>query len=777
MKHTLLSLFLPLTVFVAAAQDASKTVVPDVVVPEARAFPLSDLRLLEGSPFKHAMDKDGAWLLSLEPNRLLNRFHKNAGLPPKGAIYGGWETMDISGHTLGHYLSACSRMYAASGDERFRERVAYTVGELAVCQRARGTGYVGAMPNEDRIWKEVSAGDIRTEGFDLNGSWVPWYTLHKLWAGLIDAYRYAGNEQAKTVAVGLTDWAVASFSHLSDEQFQVMLRSEFGGMNESLAEMYALTGNEAYLALARKFHHRAVLDPMKEGRDELNGKHANTQIPKIVGEARIYELTGDAEERRIAGFFWDRVVNHHSYANGGNSNHELFGFPDRLNDRLGAFTTETCNTYNMLKITRHLFGWEAKAAYMDYYERALYNHILASQNPDDGMVCYCLPLGSGTEKIFSTPFDAFWCCVGTGLENHVKYAESVFFESVKDKGLFVNLFIPTLLDWKERGMEVRMETRFPAEPKITISFRGKAQRFPLHIRWPEWAAQGMKVTLNGREKAVDGVPGSYVTLNEKWSGRTTLTVEFPMGIHTVAMPDNPRRVAFFYGPVLLAAPLGEGEVQVYDIPCFVSENGSATDAVQPVSGEPLHFTARTTVDPQLPLVPFYGLHGRKHAVYFDLFTPQEWVVREQEYRAIIAAQQALEARTTDLFRIGEMQPERDHNLKSERSDAGNANGRAFRHAFDGWFSFEVKVDPRQPMQMICEFWGADCDKRNFDILIDGTLLRTVSLTGEHGPRFFEAVYDLPSALTQGRERITVCFRSHPGNYAGGLFGFRMVRKE
>ena len=261
------------------------------------------------------------------------------------------------------------------------------------------------------------------------------------------------------------------------------------------------------------------------------------------------------------------------------------------------------------------------------------------------------------------------------------------------------------------------------------------------------------------------------------NGRTTLTVEFPMGIHTVAMPDNSRRVAFFYGPVLLAAPLGEGEVQVYDIPCFVSEDGSATEAVQSVPGKPLHFTARTTSDPQLLLVPFYGLHGHKHAVYFDLFTPQEWAVREQEYREIIAAQQALEARTTDHFRIGEMQPERDHNLKSERSDAGNANGRAFRHAFDGWFSFEAEVDPGQPMQMICEFWGADRDKRNFDILVDGTLLRSVSLTGEHGPRFFEAVYDLPRVLTEGRERVTVCFRSHPGNYAGGLFGFRMVRKE
>lgn len=777
MKNTLILLFLFLTTLASAGNGLPRKAVKDKIKIEARAFPLSELRLLEGSIFKHAMDKDAEWLLDLEPDRLLHRFRLNAGLQPKGANYGGWETMSISGHTLGHYLSACSMMYAASGDKRFKERVEYIVRELDECQQARKTGYIGGMPGEDKLWKEISSGDIRTEGFDLNGGWVPWYTLHKLWAGLIDAYRYVGSEKAKAVVIKLTDWAVNSFGHLSEAQFQNMLKSEFGGMNESLAEMYAITGNKSYLKLARQFYHQAILDPLKEGRDELEGKHSNTQVPKIIGEARLYELTGDENDRIISTFYWDRIVNHHSYVNGGNSNHELLGPPDRLNDRLSSFTSETCNTYNVLKLTKHLFSWDAEATYMDYYERALYNHILASQNPDDGMVCYCVPLESGTEKGFSTRFDAFWCCVGTGLENHVKYAESVFFESVKDGGLFVNLFIPTVLNWKEKNREIKLETQFPSDTRIKISFKGNGKAFPLHIRYPKWATKGVKVTLNGEERVIQGSPGSYFTLKEKWNDHTVLTIDIPMDLHTVSMPDNPKRMGIFYGPVLLAAPLGKGELNVYDIPCFVSETGSIVNAVRPVPGKTLNFTANTTANAQLPLKPFYSVYGQKHAVYFDVFSPQEWAVRKREYQKIVEAQKALESRTTDYFRIGEMQPEREHGLKSEGSTTGYVNGHNFRHAFNGWFSFDVKVDSEHQMQMMCKFWGADKDKRNFDILVDGVLFKSVSLTGVHGNNFFEEIYDLPLSLTQGKKSIHVRFQSHPDNYAGGLFGFRMVRKE
>ena len=775
-KHLYYLLLLCIVLSTACKKNAEKEMVADTVPKEAIPFPLSDLRLLEGSPFKHAMNKNAEWLLDLEPDRFLHRFRLNAGLEPKGEIYGGWESRGVSGHTLGHYLSACAMMYAASGDNRFKERVDYIVKELAECQQARGTGYVGGIPEEDRIWSEVAAGDIRSEGFDLNGGWVPWYTQHKIWAGLIDSYLYADNNQAKEVAVKLTDWAVKSFGGLNEEQFQKMLACEFGGMNESLAEMYAITGNNDYLKLAENFYHKAILDPLKEKRDELAGKHANTQVPKIIGAARLYELTADEKYRTISTFFWDRIVNHHSYLNGGNSNYEHLGPPDQLNDRLSPLTSETCNTYNMLKLTKHLFTWEAAAPYMDYYERALYNHILASQNPHDGMVCYSVPLESGTEKVFSTRFESFWCCVASGIENHVKYAESVFFQS-GDDGLFVNLFIPTALDWKAKGLKVKMETAFPEESKIHITFEGSKKTFPIYIRYPKWATSGIKAAVNGTEKEVIGAPGTYFMLQDEWGSGTELVLDLPMSLHTESMPDNPNRIGIFYGPVLLATPLGKEEIKAYDIPVFIADRAEEVPGlIRPVPEQPLAFESDAFSRNNLQLIPFYRIHDEKHAVYFDIFTPSDWEIKEKEYLEAQERQKQLEARTVDMLRIGEMQPERDHNLQSENSDTGDAHGHKYRHAYNGWFSFDVKVDPEQPMLMLCSFWGADKDNRNFDILIDGEIFQTVSLQGNNGAKTFEMIFEIPRNITRGKDKIQVKFQAHPDNYAGGLFGFRILKK-
>ncbi len=760
-----------------SCQPKAKEVVKDVVQPQATSFPLSDTRMLEGSPFKHAMDKNAQWLLELEPDRFLHRFHKHAGLQPKADIYGGWESDKVSGHTLGHYMSACAMMYAASGNVLFKERVDYIVSELAKCQDARKTGYVGGIPEEDRIWDEVSKGDIRSAGFDLNGGWVPWYTQHKIWAGLIDSYLFADNEQAKTVAVKLSDWAVKMFGGLTEEQFQKMLACEFGGMNESFAEMYAITGNNAYLDMAEKFYHKAILDPLKEQRDDLAGKHSNTQVPKIIGAARLYELTGNKDYHTIATYYWDRIVNHHTYVNGGNSNHEHLGEPDHLNDRLSGSTSETCNTYNLLKLTRHVFSWNPEAAYMDYYERALYNHILASQNPDDGMVFYFAPLQSGTEKAFSSRFESFWCCVASGIENHVKYAESVFFKA-QDGGLYVNLFIPMILQWKERGLEVKMTTNFPKSDKVTLSFSGKKQNFPLYLRYPKWATQGMTATVNDEEKAIEGTPGSYVVIDGEWGTGTELELTIPMKIYTESMPDNPNRLGVFYGPLLLSAGLGKERLEVYDIPVFVSDNTSIAKSIEEVQGAvPLTFqTGNLTVPANVQLIPFYKMYGQKHAVYFDVFSPAEWSLKNAEYLQIMKKREELEARTVDVLRIGEMQPERDHELKSENSSAGEAGGCKFRHARNGWFSFVVKSDPAKPIQMLCSYWGEDKGDRNFDIYIDDVLFKQVSLQGKHGPGVYDEIYDVPVSFTKGKEQVTVKFQSKPDNYAGGLFGFRMLKK-
>lgn len=772
-------------VFVFAAvlvpfSAAARADVPERVRREAAAFDLADVRLLEG-PFKRAMELDGKYLLMLEPDRLLSWFRKEAGLKPKGEVYGGWEAQGVAGHSLGHYLSACAMMFASTNDARFRDRVNYVVDELELCQKANGDGYVAAIPEGKRIFREVAAGDIRSKGFDLNGGWVPWYTLHKIYAGLLDAHQYAANGKALAVAVKLADWADKAVGHLNDEQFQRMLVAEHGGMNESLAELYARTGDEKYLKLSRRFHHRAVLDPLAREEDRLAGLHANTQIPKLIGLARRYELTGDAADKTAASFFWERVVHHHSYVNGGNSEAEHFGPPDRLNDRLTVNTTETCNTYNMLKLTRHLFEWRADARYADYYERALYNHILASQNPEDGMFCYFVPLKPGAEKTYSTPFDSFWCCVGTGMENHAKYGEGIYFRG--DDALWVNLFIPSELSWKEKGLTVRQETRFPESDAVTLTFKSrKPVALALRLRYPGWAKDGVSVSVNGKPQAVGAKPGSYVEVRRTWKTGDRLDMKIPMSLRLEAMPDNPNRAAILYGPVVLAGELApEDEAKVGGlvfVPAMVSENRPVAQWVKPVAGEPLTFRTERAGQPRdVTLYPFYKMHGRRYSVYWDLFTQQQWSARSLEYAQELLRARQLELMTADFAQPGAMQSERDHNMQGERTQAGEHSNRKWRHATDGgWVSFDMKVPADRGAALVVSYWGSDAGDRTFDILVDGVKVATQTLNNDKPGQFFDVTYPIPGELTLGKQKVTVRFQARPGNTAGGLYGLRMLKE-
>ncbi len=758
----------------------AKVKVPMRIPIKAYAFNLRDVRLLDG-PFKEAMERDAAYLLRLEPDRLLHRFRKNSGLEPKGEIYGGWETMGISGHSLGHYLSACAMMYASTGDERFCDRVQYTVEELAICQQAGGNGYVGGVQDSKRVFAEVAAGDIRSKGFDLNGIWVPWYTEHKLFAGLIDAYRYCDSDKALEVVTRLGDWACDLTDGLSDELFQKMLACEHGGMNESLVELYAITGKEKYLDLSRRFHHRAVLDPLAEEQDCLPGLHGNTQVPKIIGSARRYEVTGDAADNTIAEFFWDRVVHHHSYVTGGHGNYEYFGPPDQLNDRLTSNTTETCNTYNMLKLTRHLFAWHAQVRYADYYERGLYNHILASQNPDDGMMCYFVPLKSREFKRYTNPFDNFSCCHGTGMENHAKYGESIYFHNADT--LFVNLFIPSELHWRAKGLRVRQETAFPARGETTLTVAcAKPVGATFKVRCPGWAAP-LEVRVNGEKVETKAWPGTYAILRRVWSDGDQVQIRIPMTLRREALPDNPNRAAILYGPIVLAADLGpiEAAAEPSDkrVPVLVTENRPLGEWLARVDGKPLAFRTIDVGRPRdVDLIPFYRMHHRRYGVYWDFFTTAQWDKREAEYRAELERLRRIEARTMDVLRIGEMQPERDHNVTGEHTSAGEFNGRKFRHATNGgWFSFEMKVRPDEPMELLCTYWGSDRHRRKFDILINGERIATQSLNDDRPGEFFDVTYPVPSALTRDKQKVTVRLQAHPGHSAGGLFGCRMVCAE
>jgi DUF1680 family protein len=765
--------------------DDAKVKVETKTPIKAYAFDLADVRLLDG-PFQQAMERDAAYLLRLKPDRLLHRFRKNAGLEPKGEIYRGWETMGISGHSLGHYLTACSMMYASTGNETFCERVRYVVDELEACQKANGDGYVGGVQDGKRVFAEVAAGDIRSKGFDLNGIWVPWYTQHKLFAGLFDAHRYCDSDKALRVAVALGDWACALTAGLSEALFQKMLACEHGGMNESLAELYAITGDEKYLALSRRFHHKAVLDPLAERQDCLPGLHGNTQIPKIIGVARRYEVTGDATDRTIAEFFWDRVVHHHSYATGGHGNYEYFGPPDKLNDRLTSNTTETCNTYNMLKLTRHLFAWHATVAYADYYERALYNHILASQNPADGMMCYFVPLKSGDYKRYSNPFHNFTCCHGTGMENHAKYGDSIYFH--EGSTLFVNLFIPSQLNWRAQGLRVTQQSEFPAGDAVTLTMGCEAPvEVTLKIRCPGWATSPLEIEVNGERVKDTAWPGTYAAVRRAWHDGDKVEIRVPMGLRVEPMPDNAKRAALLYGPIVLAGDLGDIEVPTGAadvsggprVPVLVTEGRGPEEWLDRVEAEPLAFRTRGVGRPDdVELIPFYRMHHRRYGVYWDFFTAGQWETRQAEYRAEQRRLRALAARTVDVLRIGEMQPERDHNVTGEHTSAGEFNGRKYRHATNGgWFSFDMKVDPEESMELLCTYWGSDRRQRLFDILVDGTRVATQTLNDSRPGAFFDVTYPIPPELTRGKEKVTVRFQAHPGKWAGGLFGCRVMRAE
>lgn len=747
--------------------------------PLAEPFPLAAVRIT-GGQFKQGQDIAAKYLLSLEPDRFLANFRKDAGLEPRAKHYGGWEIQGVSGHSGGHYLSACAQAYAATGDNRFLNRVNYIVDELALCQEANTNGYVSAIPNGKKVYAEVSAGNIRSSGFDLNGCWVPNYTMHKVFAGLRDAYRLCGSVKALRVARGLADWFYVTFKPLTEEQMQRVLAAEHGGLNETFADLYADTGEARYLELARRFHHKAILDPLARGEDILPGKHANTQIPKLIGLATLYEIGGEAPDHKAADFFWDRVVNHHSYVTGGHCDHEHFGQPDRLNDRLSNMTAETCNVYNMLKLTRHVFGWRPQATVADFYERALLNHIRSTQHPD-GRVIYNLSLKPGHHKEYQSPYDGFTCCVGTGFENHVKYAEGIYFHD--DANLWVNLFIPSELHWADRGLMLRQETKWPNGDSSTLHLSlAKSSTFALRIRHPHWAKAGFTVMVNGKRQNISTQPSSYVEIRRKWKDEDRVEVRFPMGLRTEAMPDNPKRLAIFYGPTLLAANLGaEKDPYATDplfVPVLLTQDRPVSEWVKPVAVEDLSFATWGVGRPrELQLTPFHSLHDRRYTVYVDAYTPEEFASKEAEIREMRAREARLAARTLDTVRIGEMQPERDHDLKGEHTSAGEAFGRKWRHATDGgWFSFDMKVKSGKPAELLCTYWGGDAGNRVFDILVNSTRIATQTLENNKPNAWMDVSYPIPADLTASG-KVTVRFQAHPGKWAGGLYGARTLEQE
>ncbi|MEK5389888.1 beta-L-arabinofuranosidase domain-containing protein [Margalitia sp. FSL K6-0131] len=755
---------------------------------KANPFALKDVSII-GGPFKHAMDLNKNYLLQLEPDRLLARFREYAGLEIKAPQYEGWEAMSLSGHTLGHYLSACSMLYASLSDEAFKQKVDYIVDEVEICQNAHGDGYVSGIPRGKELFLEVASGDIRSKGFDLNGGWAPLYTIHKLLAGLRDAYHLAENKRALGIACKLADWLDGIFKDLSDEQMEELMICEYGGMNEVLADLYADTGDDKYLHLAERFWHRLVLDPLSHGQDSLPGKHANTQIPKIIGLARQYELTDDEKRKNTAEFFWNRVVHHHSYVTGGNSFGEYFSEPDMLTDRLGAHTTETCNTYNMLKLTKHLFEWNGSVEAADYYERALYNHILASQDPLEGGVCYFVSLAMGGYKAYNHKFDHFTCCVGTGMENHASYGSGIYYHH--DDKLYVSQYIASSLNWKDKGVTITQETDYPESNKILIRVNGeKDAEFTMCIRYPNWAEQGIQIKINGKQKTIETSPGHFIEIKRLWSNDDNVEISIPFSLRLECLPDNPNRAATMYGPLVLAGELGpdqdpEAKSYLYT-PVMINNNQPLSNWVQPVEGKTNTFrTVNTGYPREVELYPFYRMHHKMYSVYWDLFTKEEWEKAEKEYKRAREKMRILNDCTIDFVQLGEMQPERDHHFQGETTSVGIVNNRAFRQAgTDGWFSVDMNVvtllkeSIKQDLMLVITYTSAhEISNCKFDILLDGEKMQDEKEGIVETDKFYNVNYDLPLQRIEGKEKVTVTFKANPGHRVRRVFGLRIVNKE
>ena len=774
-------------------------------------FPLGDITLLDG-PLKHAQDLNVQTLLKYDVDRLLAPYRKEAGLEPKAKPYPNWDGLD--GHVGGHYLTAMA-INAATGNEECRKRMEYMIGELQLCADANaknhpdwGKGYVGGMPNSENIWSNFKKGDFRV----YFGSWAPFYNLHKMYAGLRDVWLYCGNEQAKTLFLGFCDWTIDLTAGLSDAQMEQMLGNEHGGMNEVLADAYAMTNDKKYLDVAKRFSHRRLLTPMSQRQDCLDNMHANTQVPKVVGFERISELSNNEPYHEAANYFWDIVTGERSLAFGGNSRREHFPSKeaciDFINDIDGP---ETCNTNNMLKLTEDLHRRNPEARYADYYELATFNHILSSQHPEHGGYVYFTPARPRHYRNYSAPNEAMWCCVGTGMENHGKYGQFIY--THMGDALFVNLFVASELNWKEKGITLRQETNFPyAETsRITITQTTKRQndQTTIMVRYPGWVTPGQfSVKVNGKPVAITSGPSSYVTIDRKWKKGDVIDITFPMHNSIKYLPNVPQYIALMHGPILLGMKTGTEDLAhlvaddsrfgqyaggkklpINEAPILINDNiDEIANQLHPVAGEPLHFTLTTRmVNPPLPsgegsgerlLQPFFEIHDSRYMIYWLALSENSYKGYLDDLAKKEQERQELEARTIDKVQPGEQQPETDHKMETDRSNTGNTNDVFWRDARDGhYFSYLMQTEGRTDLQLRLKFWGVgEWKTHEFDIFIDDVLLTSINNTGKYRiSQFKYEVFDIPAEMLQGKSQIRVKFVAKPGKQIGEIYGVRLIK--
>jgi DUF1680 family protein len=723
-----------------------------------KTFDLARVRLLDG-PCKTAQEADRHYLHELDADRLLHAFRQNANLPAPGPPLGGWEapTCEVRGHFIGHYLTACALMYASTGDEGLKAKADAMVGELGRCQQALGGGYLSAYP--ESFWDRLES---------MQGPpWAPYYVIHKIMAGMLDVHELCGNAQALDVVKGMASYFKKRIDKLSIYKWDQILGVEFGGMAEVLYNLYAITNDPDHRDLAHKFDKAAFLGPLALQHDPLSRIHANTHIPEIVGAARRYELLGDAPYRTAVEFFWDRVVNARMYATGGTSNSEHWPDPNALANTLSHQNQESCTSYNMLRVTRHLICWNPDPRYADYYERTYFNSILGTQNPETGMLTYFTPLASGNVKTFGTPCDSFWCCYGTGIESFAKLGDSIYFHN--DKDLYVNLFVASEVDWRERGARIEQQTRFPEEEGTTLVVHApRAAKFALNIHVPYWAANGVKVAVNGKQIDAEAAPSSYLRIDGPWHDNDRIEVRMPMSLHVHPMPDNANLVAAMYGPLVLAGLSTEKRY-------FLGDASNVDTWLRKTDDKPLAF--RTTGQAaDADFIPLNRVIDETYGVYWEVVKGGSG--RHRELIAEEKVRRRLEARVVDRVTPGNEAVEKSHGLKGENTQSGAHMGRNWRHATaGGWWSWAMKVLPDQPMTLRCAYWGDDVPPRTFDILIDDRVIAAQSLDRNKPGAFFEIDYPIPPNATEGKETVTVKFLPHKGNMAGGVFECLVFKPE
>lgn len=766
------------------------------------SFEINEVRLNDGI-FKTSQDLGKNFIMSLDPDRLLAPIAYSTGAAKDTSkYYGGWEAYryrtytgtGISGHSLGHWLSAMADMYAATGDDKVKEKLDYTVNKLEEYQNIDGTGFIGGF--EKSGFEAAIKGILKVSAFDLNGYWVPWYSLHKIYQGLIDAYELTGNDKALSVVCKFADWAIDLTKDMSDDKFNDMLNCEYGGMNEAMAQLYNITGEKKYLNLAVRFSQASILTPLSQGIDELEGKHANTQIPKILGAAAIYEADIDRTDyRKAAEFFYDTVVNNRSYVIGGNSNREHFG---GINEEvLGTQTLESCNTYNMMKLAEYLYRWNHDSAYMDYYELALFNHILAAQDPDTGEKTYFMSTKPGHFKVYSDALNgnSFWCCVGSGMENPGRYTRDIYYHDGNE--FYVNQFISSTVDWKAKGLTISQTTNYPYEDTTVITIDSGSAQADMKIRIPGWISSAASIQVND-EAVVSVSESGYYTISRVWKAGDTVKVKLPMALHTYTARDSENKVAFLYGPVVLAGELGTENFPTadlvndhtsldsytgIDVADLVVDDKNPDTFIKLENSDTLEFSM-SAGGQTIKLVPYADLHHERYTLYWNLYKSDEDIVKDE-------FTEKLDNATIDIVRPNEQQPEVDHNMQKSNSYSGYFSdvSRGWRDARgeNGYFSYDMNISSESDkLYVMALYWGSDGPfsvdgvsyTREFDILADDTVIGTQTLNNSSAGNLMYTYYEIPEAVRADKDKLTIKFMTKGAKKAaGGVFEVRITTEQ